>query len=204
MTVRERIAAQLQIDETRVGLGVGLGDPTDRRDALMIDGRSVWAADAPIDIAVAESPNWFGVLDGEGSAVAAVDIVRCDRQGSIRAVRAEVFELRGSQGDHGRAVQRLGGALSAYKGISLPWGRPVCPWFSIRTAIPASAWARIRGDFVVEPPAARLGNFLPGVVRVVPEPGFEVSEYAAALTGFVEDWVRQCRQHEDQHMKGTE
>lgn len=70
MTIRERMAVQLQIDQSRVGRGVGLGDPTDHRDALMIEVRSVWAGDARFDVAVAESPNGFGVLDGEGSAVA--------------------------------------------------------------------------------------------------------------------------------------
>lgn len=198
MTIRERIAAHLRIDESRVGLGIGLGDPTDHRDALMFDGRSVWAADAPIDVAVTESPNWFGVRDGPDQLVVNADLVRCDRHGDVLAPLSDAVEMRASQDDHSRAVRQLAGALSTHKGISLPWGRPVCSWFSVRTRIPASAWQQFRGDGKVDAPPDPFRAFLPGLVRVTPPAGFVVSEYAAALVGFVGKWV-----HEEQRMKGT-
>ncbi|GBE24035.1 hypothetical protein BMS3Bbin02_00300 [bacterium BMS3Bbin02] len=193
MTLRRRIAERVSVAESAVGLGVALGDPEDPRDSHMVRGASVWAPRSPITCAVTTSPNWFGVVDRvvhPQARVVCLDAMSAviDLFGESTTEATDVWPRVEVTRAALRDTRRLAGALVQIRGVALPWGTPIGGWFSVRTPIPSTAWERWTSFGKVDPPPPSLAPFLPGIVRVVPDPGTSVGDYAASFQEFVRGW----------------
>lgn len=193
VTLRRRIAERVSVAESAVGLGVALGDPDDPRDSHMMRGASVWAPRSSITCAVTTSPNWFGVADRPvcpGARVVCLDTASAvaDILGESAAKAVDVWPRAEVTRADLRHLRRLAGTLGQIRGVGLVWGRPIGGWFSVRTPIPSIAWEHWTAFGKVDIPPPRLASFLPGIIRVVPDLGAPVGDYAASFAEFVHGW----------------
>lgn len=193
MTLRQRIAERLSVSEAAVGLGIGLGDAGDPRDAFLVRGASVWPSAPPIAYTVTTSPNWFGVADhqtirGVDNVVLEDGDAVADLIGGSGADVRDLWPCRETTQETTRSLRRLAGALGQIRKVVLPWGMPVGGWFTVRTPIPAAAWEQWRSPGRIDVPPPALAVFLPGIVRLVPDRGVLVADYADSFAEFVHEW----------------
>jgi len=193
VTLRQRIAERLSVSEAAVGLGIGLGDAGDPRDAFLVRGASVWPSAPPIAYTVTTSPNWFGVADhptvrGVETIVLEDGDAVTDFVGGSQPLVDELWPCLETTQETVRSLRQLAGALGQIPKVALSWGTPIGGWFTVRTPIPAPAWKHWRTFGRVDAPPPAFAAFLPGVVRLVADRDVPAADYADSFAEFVHEW----------------